>query len=297
VLEGSDARYGPAVGANAPLLRYFVVLIEVAAYLGLRLLLHLDLDAYMLAGIPFLVAFQLGIQRRPLRTLWVRSGPPLRVDRWFVVLWVLFSLYPGYELLIALSHGNLLSAAYLVMDIVGAFGMAYAVRAMRLANLWQLMLCVLTVAVLGILPSVISLVLPHVLNLHLHLHAATSTAERPSLLAALQAGLGTFLLMPRGFVVEEVFFRGALDTYLHAGERGVGWLSAIFVSALWGLWHLTAQDLTAGHLISTIIGLMFSQVVIGVPLSLWWRKSGNLMVNDTAHAVLDAWVSALPFVA
>jgi hypothetical protein len=26
---------------------------------------------------------------------------------------------------------------------------------------------------------------------------------------------------------------------------------------------------------------------VGVPLSLWWRKSGNLIVNDTAHALLE----------
>lgn len=42
---------------------------------------------------------------------------------------------------------------------------------------------------------------------------------------------GEFLLLPVGFMVEEVFFRGALDTCLHRGEQGTGWLSAIFVSA------------------------------------------------------------------
>jgi membrane protease YdiL (CAAX protease family) len=33
------------------------------------------------------------------------------------------------------------------------------------------------------------------------------------------------------FVLEEVFFRGALDSYLHEGESDM--LSAVFVSALW----------------------------------------------------------------
>jgi membrane protease YdiL (CAAX protease family) len=40
------------------------------------------------------------------------------------------------------------------------------------------------------------------------------------------------------FVVEEVWFRGALDSHVHhQGERH-GILSAIFVSLLWSWWHL-----------------------------------------------------------
>ncbi len=95
-------------------------------------------------------------------------------------------------------------------------------------------------------------------------------------------------MAPVGFVVEEVFFRGALDTYLHHGEEGTGWLSAIFVSALWGLWHLPGQTIVLGHLASTLVGLVIPEVLVGVPLSLWWRKSGNLATSNTAHAVLDA---------
>ena len=46
------------------------------------------------------------------------------------------------------------------------------------------------------------------------------------------------------FVLEEVAFRGALDSHIYQpptdGQRrgGSAWLSAIFVSALWGIWHL-----------------------------------------------------------
>jgi membrane protease YdiL (CAAX protease family) len=101
-------------------------------------------------------------------------------------------------------------------------------------------------------------------------------------------GLTRFLLGPVGFIVEEVFFRGGLDTYLHHGEKGTGWLSAIYVSALWGLWHLQGPALTQGHLLSTIVNLLVAQILLGVPLSLLWRKSGNLAFPDTAHALLEA---------
>jgi membrane protease YdiL (CAAX protease family) len=46
------------------------------------------------------------------------------------------------------------------------------------------------------------------------------------------------LYYPASFLLEEVAFRGALDAHVHYdGERG-GWLSAVFISALWGVWHL-----------------------------------------------------------
>lgn len=73
-----------------------------------------------------------------------------------------------------------------------------------------------------------------------------------------------------------------------SGKKGTGWLSAIVVSALWGLWHLPGQAIATGRLLSTVVALLAAQILVGVPLSLWWRKSGNLVMNDTAHALLDA---------
>jgi membrane protease YdiL (CAAX protease family) len=91
-------------------------------------------------------------------------------------------------------------------------------------------------------------------------------------------------------VVEEVLFRGGLDTHVHRGEQGTGWLSAVYVSALWGIWHLPGSIAAGGgaRLASTIAGLIVAQVLVGVPLSLWWRKTGNLLVTDAAHGVLEA---------
>jgi membrane protease YdiL (CAAX protease family) len=274
----------PPVGAQSLPLRFLIVGLVVGVYIALGFLFHLTVAEYQLLGIPILLIFQLGIHRQPLRTLWVRSGPPLRLDAWFFLLWLLFSLFPAYAVVREVMHHQFANAAELSMAIVGAFGLAYALRAMRAKTWGQLGLCIVTVGIIGLLPQFLSLLLPHVLHLHTASHATTP----PTFLQSLTITTEWFLIGPVGFVIEEVFFRGALDTYLHRGEQGTGWLSAIVVSALWGLWHLPSQAIPAGQLLSTIVELLIAQILVGVPLSLWWRKSGNLVVNDTAHALLDA---------
>jgi membrane protease YdiL (CAAX protease family) len=277
-----------AVGAHSRPLRFVIVALVVAVYIALGFLLHLTTAEYELLGIPILLVFQVGIQRQPLRALWVRSGPPLRLDTWFYLLWFLFSLIPVYGILTAVGHGNLWNAAVGGAAIAGAFGLTYALRAMTAANVRQLGLCLVTAGSIGILLLLLSLFLPT----HRVQPAGTHVL---TLLSVLQlGGVNFFILAPGFFVVEEVFFRGALDTYLHHGEQGTGWLSAIFVSALWGLWHLPGQlapqlgqPHLLSHIITAVVGVLVPQVAAGVPLSLWWRKSGNLIVTDTTHAFYD----------
>ena len=274
----------PAIGAHSRPLRFLIVGLVVVVWWTLGFLLHLTTDAFLLLGVPLLVVFQLGIHRQPLRTLWVRSGPPLRLDGWFFLLWVLFSLFPIYALIREAMSMQFVRAASFSIAIVGAFSMAYALRAMRAKTWVQLGLCLLTVGIIGLLPQFLSLLLPHIVHIKSG-HALTT--PHPTFLQGLEIATQWFLTMPIGFAVEEVFFRGALDTYLHRGEEGIGWLSAIFVSALWGLWHLSTQAPASGNLLLTVVGLLAAQILVGVPLSLWWRKSGNLVVNNTAHALLE----------
>jgi hypothetical protein len=44
-------------------------------------------------------------------------------------------------------------------------------------------------------------------------------------------------MIPLSFVVEEVPFRGAFGAHVHHSGESRGFLSALFVSPLWGLWH------------------------------------------------------------
>lgn len=121
------------------------------------------------------------------------------------------------------------------------------------------------------------------------------------------AGLRALALyFPVSFVLEEVTFRGALDTHLHrlskrgsavevgpeAAGRRTGWSSALFVSALWGLWHL---PIVAGSapLAVTPAQLLLLHCAIGVPLSLGWRRTGNLAVPALAHTLINAVRNAL----
>lgn len=276
---------GPAVGAGSRPVRFLVAAGVVAVWWTLgRPLLDLSPQAFLLLGVPILLVFQVGIHRQPLRTLWVRSGPGFRLDAWFVAIWVLLSIFPLYAAVTEASHSDLSKATEFGAAIVGAFGMAYAIRAMRGRTWGQLGLCIVMVAIVGVGPQFLSLLLPHVV----HIRTAHPLTATPGPVSSTQIAAQWLLISPVGFVVEEVFFRGGLDTYVHRGEKGTGWASAVFVSALWGLWHLNVQDLHSGRLLSTIAGLLVSQVLIGVILSYWWRRSGNLLLSNSAHGMLEA---------
>ena len=108
--------------------------------------------------------------------------------------------------------------------------------------------------------------------------------------ASILVGLRSFALyFPVCFVLEEVTFRGVLDT--HVAQRDPGrWRSALFVSALWGAWHLPIVHVAhvAAPRLVALPALLVVHVTIGVPLSFAWRRSGNLAVPALAHAAIDA---------
>ena len=95
------------------------------------------------------------------------------------------------------------------------------------------------------------------------------------------------LYVPVTFLLEEVKLRGAVDAHVHHPGDRFGLVSAVFVSALWGLWHLP-MDLGSEPVVDVILGLLIVHVSIGVPLSYAWRRSGNLTLPAVAHATIDA---------
>ena len=92
--------------------RYVESAAFIAVWMILGWLLRLDNPVYIILGVPLLVLFQLGVRRLPLRQLWVRDPErPLRMDRWGVVLALLFMATPAYFLTLAVSQrrmGNIL---------------------------------------------------------------------------------------------------------------------------------------------------------------------------------------------
>jgi membrane protease YdiL (CAAX protease family) len=112
-------------------------------------------------------------------------------------------------------------------------------------------------------------------------------------------GIRSLLLyIPALFMMEEVAFRGAIDSHVrHPGERhGVGATvygiaSAIVVSVLWGLWHYPITP--HASVIEGVALVLPLQVTVGSFLSLFWRRSGNLMVPAFVHATIDSVRNAL----
>ncbi len=262
-------------------LRFLEVAATVAIWMTITMAFHLQ-RAHNLLGIPITAAFQLGVRRQPLRTLWVRNGAPFRLDAWGWMLALLIALYPGYRLFAFIHSGEtitkMLSAA---CAVVGAIPAAYALRNFRRSMLRSLLLCLAIAGGLGILVMAIF---------------ALGGVEHYTLLQRVQAFVtGMLRYLPVGFVIEEVSFRGAFDSHLyHPGEsRSV--LSALFVSALWGLWHVAAIPPGPMPMPLWILAPMLVVVhcLSGVPLSIFWRRSGNLVVPASAHALVDAVRNAL----
>lgn len=93
-------------------------------------------------------------------------------------------------------------------------------------------------------------------------------------------------------MLEEVAFRGAFDAHVYHPGDGRGFLTALWVSALWGMWHVPLL-LGRGHLSMLSAGLISVTCAIGVPLSIAWRRSGNLFVPGLTHALVDALRDAI----
>lgn len=262
--------------------RWLEVIAFVAIWVAAGEILGMSQEIYLLFGIPLTAAFQLFVRRRPIKDLWVRGGPALSARTVSLRLAALFAIVPLYYLVVSVIRAQGIGFfLYAIAAIVGAGAAAYALARFERRTWFYLVLCVATAGLIGIL-----------LDLNAVVHAATlahptgGVQLRPNALL----GISTFLLyIPALFLIEEVVFRGALDSHVrHPGEgRGLsstiyGIVSAIFVSVLWGLWH---HPMFPQY---TVVQLLIMQVAVGPFLSLFWRRSGNLMVPGFSHALIDS---------
>jgi membrane protease YdiL (CAAX protease family) len=262
-------------------IRYLIVSLIVGFYIELGFLFHPDPNTYLLLGIPITVLFQIIIARRPMRELWLRHGQPLLFDRWTGAWLLLFLIGPIQAILSGAKTGNTPVVIYGLAAILGAGGAALAFRVLEPSNLRQLGLLLLLAIPIGLV------------RLLLQLSAAQAGSGGLALGERLVTGIQSLLFyIPAVFVVEEVFFRGALDSYLHREESGAGWFSAAFVSVLWGLWHI---PIVRPLSITVILLLVGAQLVMGLILSWLWRQTGNLAMPGTVHAIIDAMRNALLF--
>jgi len=263
-----------------PARRWIVVTSFIAAWMGCGWLLRLDTNAYLVLGVPLTVLFQLFVRRRPIQALWVQQAPLFRLGwKGFAIAGGL-SIMPLAELVGSVAEGEWFGCLYCVCAGVGAIGAAYAIRNFRRENVRPLLGCLLITLTLDAIQW----------SVFLGFKLVELRPAEGGILGRLAVGIASMLEYTAvTFVIEEVTFR-MLDSHLHEADRRRGILSAVFISAAWGLWHL---PILGEFNWETIGVLLYVHVPYGVCLSLFWRKTGNLLVPGLCHALGDAIRNAI----
>lgn len=264
--------------AESALMRAVVGALVIGAWMGLGFGLGLSADAYLLLGIPITIGFQVLVVRRPLRALWVRAAPAFTFSPASAVLVLLVAVAPAAVAAGGIRDGNAVLACYGLAGIVGAVGAVYALRAMDQDAVRSTVRAAL----------VTSAILVTVMVAY-RIATGGFSASLPAAVAATVVSVATYL--PLVFVIEEVFFRGLLDTWLHKDTPGPDRTSAVFGSALWGIWHLPVMAIALGAL--TIPYLVVVHTALGLVLATSWRRTRNLAAPGIAHAVSDALRNAV----
>ena len=250
--------------------RYLECLLFVIVWVACGWLFRPSPQVYLFLGIPWLVFFQLAVARRPLSQLWARDAKALCLDRVSVAVVALFILVAVGALVKQHDYPDRVSA--FVFAITGAIPAAFALRQQRGQPLRQALPAFAAAVAIGC-AFFVALALRH---------GGSPVPDWPKLSSIGRTTLWLFVIL---FAVEEVVFRGGLDTHVAAGS-GQGlqpWGSALFVSALWGLWHFPLCQKGDEPVVLAV------SVALGVPLSFCWRRSGTLVLPAAAHALLDAY--------
>jgi membrane protease YdiL (CAAX protease family) len=274
--------------------RWIEALAFVGAWIAAGELLNMSTNTYLLFGIPLTAGFQLFVHKRPIKDLWVRGGPGLSLRTVSLKLAILLAIAPFVYLAVYVVKGQGVdSILYALAAIVGAGAAAYALGQFRRETRRYLVLCLATAGLLGVL----LVIGPHMIVARYDASTVHPTGGNlgPDALVGIESLL---LYVPALFLMEEVAFRGAIDSHVRpAGERrGVGAIvysiaSAIVVSVLWGLWHYPITPHASA--IEGVAEVLPLQVAVGPFLSLFWRRSGNIMVPGFVHAMIDSVRNAL----
>ena len=268
----------PAIAVDGRLARAVVATLVVGGYMALGFAFRLSAEGYLLLGIPITIAFQALVVRRPLRALWLRDAPPMTFTPLSMVAVVAVAIAPAVVAAGGLRDGNLVMVGYGLAAMVGAVGAVYAMRAMDRGAVRSTIRTTLIAAAI-----LVSLMVAYRL--------ATGGFNGNFVMAVATAVISVATYVPVVFVMEEVLFRGLLDTYLHGSAPGPDRASALYGSALWGLWHLPVAFLDFGVL--TIPYLVAVHTALGYFLVTSWRRTGNLAAPGIAHAVSDALRNAV----
>lgn len=272
------ARSAPAIAVDRRLARAMVAALVIGGYIALGFAFGLGADAYLLLGIPITVAFQLLVVRRPLRALWLRDAPPMPFTARSIAATGIVAIAPASVALGGVRDGNPVLIGYGLAAMAGAVGAVHAIRAMdRDAVRSTVRATLITSAILvGIMVAY---------------RMASGGFNGNLATAAITVLISVATYLPAVFVIEEVLFRGLLDPYLHDAVAGPDRPSALYGSALWGIWHLPVMSIALG--IWTIPYLVAVHTALGHVLVTSWRRTGNLAAPGIAHAVSDGLRNAV----
>ena len=268
----------PAIAFDGRMARATVATAVIGGYIALGFAFRLGAEAYLLLVIPITIGFQILVVRRPLRSLWLLQAPPMTFTPRSIAATVVLAIAPAIVAVRGIRDGDLALIGWGLAAMVGAIGAVYALRAMdRDAVRSTIRTTLITGAVLvGIMVA----------------YRLATGGFNGNLAAALTTSVISLLTyLPVVFVMEEVLFRGLIDTYLHGSTPGPDRASALYGSALWGLWHLPVAFLALGVL--TIPYLVVVHTTMGYFMVTAWRRTGNLAAPGVSHAVIDALRNAV----
>jgi membrane protease YdiL (CAAX protease family) len=263
----------PNISIASRFTRYMQVILFVGIYIVCGYLLHLEATAYLLLGIPFTLLFQLFIAKKPIHQLWLRDEKKFYLNKWGWIIAILLMVFPIYQIIDLVIHNQLtwVLFGYYTAAFLGAFCAGYSFSRFTKKTLRDFFTCFIIVVLIRVLLYFFPFL----------------TGKHEFRFDYMQGIRSLLTYIPIAFVVEEVVFRGMLDTYIHPAKRAKGLWSAIFISVLWGLWHLPLHvnsESSMGFIVLTRI-LVSSW---GIILSIFWRRTGNLAVPAFSHAFANA---------
>jgi membrane protease YdiL (CAAX protease family) len=275
--EGWSGRVLPTTpGTGTPAWRRKAEAIAfVAVWVAAGYLLPISSNVYLLLGIPLTIGFQLVVRRRPVRELFAAGTDRFRLDRRGAIVAAALGAVPLAFAVRSTVTGDWSGLGWYLAATIGAVCAAFALRAGGVRS-------ALRAAALPVAVGSTGMAL-----VYTGIHIATGVPLSVRAIAE-SLLLYTALYFPATFLLEEVSFRGAIDAHVHhPGERrGLG--SAVFVSVLWGLWHLPVSRGLPFPFPLQVAELVVVHVALGVPLSIAWRRTRNLAGPGLAHAVNDA---------
>lgn len=241
-------------------------------------------NLYLLLGIPLGLVFQRFISRRRLREVWVRNADRFKLTFSSMGVAIGFAIFPVWQLVTKVPKvsglkGSIL-AAYYGVSVIGAMGVAFSWQNTTRDGLRRGMGPFLLAVWFGMLAPLLMAI-----------------AKKHAVVPMDFKGLGflaeQFLMyITVCFVLEEVVFRGVLDTHLNQATPDMQrrWSTALGVSLLWGLWHAPLLSFPSAAATAVLVPLICTvHILVGVPLAFAWRWSGTLLLPAVAHSLIDAY--------